>query len=201
MARTVKVDFTGVESGGSRNVRVPEGDYLLEITKIDGKKGKESGKPNLIFYFKLSDGPKKGNGKELQHNCSLQKQSLWNLKNILEACGKTVPSKSVNLNVDNLVGLKCAGNVIDGTYNDRLRSEIAFFYTEDEFNNQSSGEEVEEAMEEAEEKPASKKGKKEEKKGKKGKKGDDMFGGDEEEATEEESTEEEAEEEQDDLFN
>lgn len=130
--RVITVDFTGVESGSALFARVPEGDYALEITGVKGKKGQESGKPNLIFTFELSQGPKRGNGKQLGHNCSLQPQSLWNLRQILEACGKQVPSKKLNIDVDKLIGLKCAGTIVDDEYEGRKKSTIAAFYPLDD---------------------------------------------------------------------
>lgn len=155
--RIITVDFEGVESGTSFT-KVPEGDYMLEITGVKGKKGKESEKPNLLITFKMSEGPAKGNGKSIGHNCSLQKQSLWNLRNLLEACGKTVPPKAVKLNLDKMIGWKCAGTVVDSEYNGKPRSEIAAFFPVDDFGaTAEDGNELEDEAEETPKKTASKK--------------------------------------------
>jgi hypothetical protein len=183
MPRIITVDFTGVEVGGG-NVHVPGGDYGLKIVEVKGKKGEESGKNYLALRFKLIQGNKEGVGKTLPHSCSLQKQSLWNLRNLLEACGKQTPAKAIKIDLDNMVDLECAGTVIDDEYEGRKKSVItAFFPLEDLGNTSDSGDGLEEAVEEEvveEEKPSKKTGKKATKK--------------------EESVEEEAEEGEEDLF-
>jgi len=149
--RVVEVDFTGVESG-NKFIHVPEGDYALEIKKIEPKKS-EKGK-YLNFHLELSKGPKSGNGKTISHTCSLMKQALWNLRNLLEACGRQVPSKAVKLDLDKLIGLKCAGSIVDDEYEGKKKSQIgAFFPLEDLGKTSDSGEDLEEAGtgEEAEE--------------------------------------------------
>lgn len=143
--RVVTVDFEGVESGGGR-VRVPEGDYGLKIAKVVNKVGTDSKKPYLSIDFKLTKGDKKGVGKTLTgHSCSLQKQSLWNLRNLLESCGKQVPSKAVKLDLDKMIGWECAGTVIDDQpYEGKIKSIIsAFFPLSDLGKTSSNGDELE----------------------------------------------------------
>jgi len=125
--RVVEVNFEGVEAG-AMFVRVPEGDYGLKITKADIKKGSESGKNYINLTFKLTKGAKGGVGKSLPHSCSLQKQSLWNLRNLLEACGKEVPSKAVKINLDKMIGWECAGTAVDDEYEGKKKSVISAFF-------------------------------------------------------------------------
>jgi hypothetical protein len=151
MSRIISVDFTGVEVGGGR-VRIPEGDYGFEITQVKGKKGEESQKNYLLISFKAIQGDKRGLNKVLVHSCSLQKQSLWNLRNLLEACGKQTPAKAIKLDLDKMSGLKCAGTVIDDEYEGKKKSVItAFFPLADLGNTSETGDELEEAVEEDEE--------------------------------------------------
>jgi hypothetical protein len=149
MSRIVQIDFEGVESGGGK-IHVPEGDYKFEIVKITTKKS-SSGFPTLFFGLKLNSGPKNGNGKTLRHSCSLQKQALWNLRNLLEACGKEVPSKPVKIDLDKLIGLEGAVSVVDGEYEGKTTSEVATFYPLSDFGN--TGDDIEEEPEEEEEAP------------------------------------------------
>jgi hypothetical protein len=153
MARVIKVNFEGVESGGGSFVRVPEGDYGLQVKEIKTAKGDKG--PYLKFVFETIEGNKKGLKKSLSHIASLSKNSLWNLRNILEACGKQVPSKAVNIDLDKLVKLKCAGTVIDDQpYEGKVKSIItAFFPLADLGKTSDTGDEVEEGVdgEEAEE--------------------------------------------------
>ena len=121
---TIVVDFTGIESG--LGVRVPETDYPFKIASAKGMTGKESEKPYIEYRFEITKGKHKG--KKLRYTTSLQKQALWNLKNLIEACGHEVPSKAVTLDFTKMVGWACAGSVIDTTYEGRIRSEIAALF-------------------------------------------------------------------------
>src|SRR6185437_9740181 len=103
--------------------------------------------------------------------------------NFLEACGKTVPSKAVKLNVSGLIGLECAATVIDEDYQGKPKSVISAFFPLDDLGSTSnSGEELDEATSETEEET-------------------EEIGGEEEseeteEASEEEATEEASDEEE-----
>ena len=149
MARIISVDFTGVESG-SKFVRVPEGDYALKLKSIKGKVGGDSGKKYLAAVFDIT-GPSKA-GRSIGHSFSLQTQSLWNLRNFLEACGKPTPAKAIKIDLDKMVGLECAGTLVDDTpYEGKIKSIIsAFFPLSDLGETSEAGEEVEEAAEEEE---------------------------------------------------
>jgi hypothetical protein len=149
MGKVIHVNFEGVESGGGVNPRVPESDYGLKCTGADLKKGKDSGEGYIDFAFKLTKGPKRGVGKTLHHSCSLQKQSLWNLRNLLESMGMTVPSKAVKIPVDKLKGKECAGTVVDDEYEGRKKSIIgSFFPLEDLGKTSDDADELEEESEE-----------------------------------------------------
>jgi len=120
---SLTVDFTGVETG--QFPRIPEGDYGFKIKTAKMKKGEESGKNYIDFQIEVTKGDKKGVGKTIRHTCSLQPQSLWNLKALLEACGKEVPSKTIKLNLDKMTGWEFAGTVTDDEYNGRKKSVIS----------------------------------------------------------------------------
>jgi hypothetical protein len=168
----ITVDFSGVETG-SFGVHIPEDEYKFQITKVVKKKGSDSGEPYLLFTFKAIDGNKKGIGKSLPHTCSLQAKALWNLKQVIESCGKAVPSKAVKLVIEKMVGWECAGTVVDDEYNGKKKSVISAFYPVADF--QAPGSEMEEPEEEGTEE-------------------------EEEEGTEEETTEEEETGEEEELF-
>lgn len=181
MPRLVNLNFEGVESGGG-SVLVPEGDYGFKIAKATNKKAKTSGNPMIVFDLKATKGPAKGVGKTIQHRCMLTKQSLWNLRNVLEAAGYTVPAKALKLDLDKLVNKELAGTVIteEGEYKDDAgklkktkKSIVTAFFPMSELG---SGSEKSEESEETEE----------------------TEGG--EESTGEESEETDGEEEEDELF-
>jgi hypothetical protein len=55
----------------------------------------------------------------LEKNCetalqfSLEKQNLWRLRELLEACGKPVPRKQVKIDLTKLIGLQCGATLIE----------------------------------------------------------------------------------------
>ena len=126
MTRPISVDFTGVEAGFT-NVKVPEGDYGLKIVKITPKKS-EAGNQCLIFGLKTVKGNPAGLNKVIPHNCTLTKNALWNLRNLLEATGKQVPSKALKIDLDKLVGLTLAGTVIDDEFEGKKKSIVSAFF-------------------------------------------------------------------------
>jgi len=137
MARMLSVDFNGVEAGGTSAV-VPEGDYGFKITKVVSKKS-NAGNPCLNFSLKVISGNAKGMNKVLLHNCTLTKNSLWNLRNLLEAAGKAVPAKAIKIDLDKLVGLTLAGTVIDDEYKGRKKSTISAFFPMSDLASEAEG--------------------------------------------------------------
>jgi hypothetical protein len=127
MANLITVNFEGVESGGGF-VHIPEGDYGLKVAKVVQKVGESSGKPYLLFTLKATKGNPKGVNKSIPHTCSLSKNSLWNLRNLLEAAGKAIPSKAIKIDLDKLVGLEMGGSVVDDEYEGKKKSIVTAFF-------------------------------------------------------------------------
>ena len=113
----LKVDFTNVEPGG----KVPEGDYPVRVREVTVEES-SSGNPYLKWVFEIIDGRYKG--RILYHNTSLQPQALFNLRNTLEALGMEVPQAVVELDLDNLVGLKAAVSVEIEVYQGKEKSRV-----------------------------------------------------------------------------
>lgn len=65
---------------------VPEGTYHVRVAKIEEKDSANSGKPMLVFTFKIQDeGP--AFGRQVSAFASLQPNALFTLKGIYKACG------------------------------------------------------------------------------------------------------------------
>src|SRR5690606_8210092 len=111
----LKIDFTNVEPGG----KVPEGDYPVRVKEITLEES-SSGNLYLRWVLEIIDGKHKG--KVLYHNTSLQPQALFNLRNTLEALGMEVPQAVVELDLDNLIGLKAAVSVEIEVYQGKEKS-------------------------------------------------------------------------------
>jgi len=143
MPNVISVNFEGVESG-VQSVHIPEGDYALKVTKVLKKKAKESGNEYLLFMLKVTAGNSKGVGKTLPHTCSLTKNALWNLRNLLEAAGKTIPPKAIKIDLDKLINLEMAASVVDDDYEGKKKSVVGSFFPKSELGAEEKAEPTEE---------------------------------------------------------
>jgi hypothetical protein len=65
---------------------VPEGTYHVRVAKVEEQESKNSGKPMIVFTFKVQDeGP--AFGRQISAFASLQSNALFTLKGIYKACG------------------------------------------------------------------------------------------------------------------
>lgn len=80
-SKAVKVDLSGVESSQKA---IPEGEYVVSVNDASIESSSK-GNDYIKFEFEVIEGSHKG--AKLYHNCSLLPQSLFNLKNVLEALG------------------------------------------------------------------------------------------------------------------
>ena len=162
-SRVVQIDMEGIESSS----RVSDGDYKLTVEEIEIKESQESGNEYLNFIFKVAGGGK------VYHICSLQPQALFNLRSTLEALEVEVPDSVMDIDLDELEGLVCAGSIANEVYQGKKNPKVIDLFPLSELDedaDEADEEEEEEEEDEPEEKPKkSKKGKKEKKGKKKGK--------------------------------
>lgn len=119
-SKEVKVDLTKVET----RRKIPEGNYpvKLEQAKIGESK---SGNEKIEMVFKITGGTYKGSS--LYHNCSLQPQALFNLKQVLEALGFEIPKKAFDLDLDEIIGLECEVEVAHELWEGKAQPRIVDF--------------------------------------------------------------------------
>lgn len=123
-SRSISVDMEGVESGG----RVADGDYKLTVEEIEIKEGVDSGNEYLNFIFEVEGGGK------VYHICSLQPQALFNLRSTLEALEVEVPDSVMDIDLDDLEGLECAGTIANEVYQGKKNPKIVELFTLDELD-------------------------------------------------------------------
>lgn len=120
--RVISVDGSKMAGGGG-SARVPEDDYRAKIAEIKQTES-SAGDPMLVLTYQIVDGKYKG--KKIIDRIVLTEKVLWKLRQVLEAMGKTVPSKLFKLNIDGLIGPEVAITVVDGEpYKGRIKSEIS----------------------------------------------------------------------------
>jgi hypothetical protein len=120
---TVSVNFKGVEGKGAR---VKPGEHspcqLKEATLEDGNKAKY-----IHWVFENEEGA------SLHFNTSLSKNSLWNLRGLLEAMGQDVPDEEMEIDLKQLVEDEVEiGLVVEmGEYNGKPRPEVVDYFPAD----------------------------------------------------------------------
>lgn len=152
MAIKIPVDFTDVEQRAS--VRVAPGDYIGKVVKVEKKNSSEKGTPGLYVTFEGLSGEFKG--KRLQDRHWLTKDSLWTLRNMLEAMGYKVKPSKMTITDAMILGKKVGLTLIDGEeYKGRVRSEVGDYIPVSAVGNKVSGDDVDEEDEEDEDDPLS----------------------------------------------
>lgn len=124
---SVSVNFKGVEG---KRPRVKPGDYLGEVVEATREGGNKA--DYIKWVFDLDDGGK------AWLNTSLSKNSLWNLKGLLEAFGEEVPDDEMDIDLEEMVGKRVALVIEDDEYDGKPTSKVVDFYPEEDFNGDSS---------------------------------------------------------------
>lgn len=115
------IDFSNVKDGGNFNkARIPAGDYLAVITKVEDAESKSDQVFQYLFSIKIVSRP----GTVLPYYCKLQENQLWKLRNILIAAGKTVPKRKAKVDPNTIVGKQIGVTVGDTEYDGKDQSEI-----------------------------------------------------------------------------
>lgn len=116
--RTVSVDMTGVEAGGKA---VPDGVYAVEVAEVTQEEGDKA--DYLKWKFRITDGSCKG--AVVYDNTSLSPAALWRLKGLLECLGVDVPDSSMELDLDEYVGMEMTITVANEEFQGKDRPKVA----------------------------------------------------------------------------
>lgn len=112
-ASAKNIDFSNVKEGGNFNKkRIPSGDYLAKIVKVEDAKAKGDGAFQYMFTIQIVKRP----SSRLPYYCKLQENQLWKLRNLFIAAGKSVPKKKQKVDPNSLVGKTIGVTVADSEY-------------------------------------------------------------------------------------
>lgn len=114
------VDLSGTES--RKGGRVKAGDYAVKVKKAIADKSPQKKSPRIHFELEITEG--KNKGKTLYHDCYLGADSLWKLRNTLEAMGEPIPSKKTKLNLKKYKGKELAVTVDLEEYDGKMQSKV-----------------------------------------------------------------------------
>lgn len=117
------VDFTNVkDAAGSFNTkRVPSGDYLGKVVKVEDAPAKGDGVFMYLFTIKLE----KYSQYSYPYYCKLTENQLWKLRNLLIAAGINVPKKRIKLDPSKVVGKFIGVTMEDDEYEGKAKSVIS----------------------------------------------------------------------------
>lgn len=147
------LDFSNVKDGGQtfNKKRVPAGDYLARVTKVQDSPAKD-GVAQWLFTIQLEN---KHTDRKFPYYCKLQENQLWKVRNLLLAAGKAVPKKKVRVNPEVVVGKLIGITLEDDEYDGKAQSSINAIFSAselednvddeaDEYDTEEEGEEEEE---------------------------------------------------------
>ena len=111
----MKINFQDAEEGTGGFEPIPVGVYNATVFNIETKEGAESKKPYLNWTFQVQD--ERFANRRVWLMTSLQPNSLWRLKEVLEALGlEGDMSKQFELDIPALLGTECKIQVVHEEY-------------------------------------------------------------------------------------
>lgn len=121
MATARTVDFSNVKDGGNFNKkRIPSGDYKAKITKVEDAKVKATDEFQYLVTIQIVSRP----SSVFPYYCQLTEKSLWKLRNLLIAAGKSVPKKKTKVDINSIVGKFIGVSIDDTEFDGKEQSEI-----------------------------------------------------------------------------
>lgn len=119
------IDFTNVKEGsGFNKKRMPAGDYVAKITRVEDSPSKKDNEPQWLFSITLED----HKSVTYPYYCKLVENQLWKLRNLIQACGIAVPRKKIKLDPERLVGKLIGVTLEDDEYDGKAQSVIAAIF-------------------------------------------------------------------------
>jgi ribosomal protein L12E/L44/L45/RPP1/RPP2 len=141
------VDFTNVKEGGTFNKkRVPAGDYLAKVTKVQDAEAKSDKTFQWLFTISLENA-----AGVYPYYCKLQENQLWKLRNLFVAAGITVPKKKMKVDPSKVVGKFIGVTMEDDEYEGKAQSNIASVFPASELAEGDADDDEDEEDEEGEE--------------------------------------------------
>lgn len=119
---SVAVNFSGIEAGRRRSVRIAEGNYKAKVNSVT-RKSTKAGDDMVEWIFEIVEHEKYG-GQHFYYNNVLVPQALWSFRAVLEALGIKIKDTTMNIPLRRLVGRTCGIEIVDGEYEGKTRSEI-----------------------------------------------------------------------------
>ena len=111
-------DFTDVNSFET----IPQGKYTCYLFDVDERTTK-AGAPMYVLILKIADGEYKG--RQLFYNLPVMKQTMWKIKESIEAFGLELPKGPISIDFDDLLGKKVKAIVTHREWEGKTRENVA----------------------------------------------------------------------------
>lgn len=151
----LRVNFSGVEEEIRKHTqkaaKLPDGDYLVKIVEATFRENEDTGSRGVNLRVQVIK-PQKHKGATQYGYCSLKKEALWNLRNLINAAfGRNVAGKTIDVDLERFRD-KIVGAVIEeDDYQGKIRSRVSTWFPRDEYEESESDEDADEDEEEDEE--------------------------------------------------
>lgn len=120
------VDFTNVKDGGQFNKRrIPEGDYLGYVARVQDTESKADGEFMYLFTIKL----KKYADVAFPYYCKLSENQLWKLRNLFQSAGIPIAKKKIKVDPTRLLNRPLAIAISDDEYEGKAQSTISAIFS------------------------------------------------------------------------
>lgn len=128
MAVKRKIDFTNASEGFKL---LPEGEHVCHVFDVADKTSK-AGDPGVNVTLKVAEGELKG--QSTFYYLLETQNTLWKVREFLEACGAQIPKKAVMVDYDKCLGKKVVIDVKHNEYNGKTYANVDSIrkYTEGE---------------------------------------------------------------------
>lgn len=149
----LSLNFKGVKTFKT----IPEGSYVVEVVAATMDESK-AGNDMIKWEFEVAEGPHKG--AKLWYNSTITDDSLWALRQVLDALGQDVPDGEMDIDLEELVGCQAGVGVLHDVYEGKKKAVIADWMSKDDVEESDDEESEDEDDSEEEEEKSSKKKKK-----------------------------------------
>jgi hypothetical protein len=114
----VNFDFTNVDSFET----IPQGKYTCYLFDVDEKTTRK-GDPMYVLILKIAEGEHKG--RQLFYNLPVMRQTMWKIKESIEAFGLELPKGPISIDFDDLLGKKVKAIVTHREWEGKTRENVA----------------------------------------------------------------------------
>ena len=111
-------DFTNISNDFEI---LPKGEYVVHLFDVDLKKT-QKGDNMYVLILKVAEGEHKG--RQLFFNLPVMPQTMWKIKETLEAFGMEIPKSVVSIDFDELLGKKAIAIVGHREYQGKDREDV-----------------------------------------------------------------------------